>query len=88
VFFQYRVIDIREMDGDRLLKSGAIGDNLIAILARLRDDKGAVRKILRRIASLEASQRETALAQLLILAGLPALGKDRRAGSAKNADSY
>jgi len=88
VFFQYRVIDIHEMDGDRLLKSGAIGDNLIAILARLRDDKGAVRKILRRIAGLEASQRETALAQLLILAGLPALGKDRRAGSAKNADSY
>ena len=47
-----------------------IGDNIIAILARLRDDKTAVRKIVRRIADLPASDRDTALSQLLILAGL------------------
>src|SRR5580692_11460695 len=75
VRFQYRVIDIRRLDGDRLLRSGVIGDNVIAILARLRDDKGAVRKIMERIADLEASQREIALAQLLILAGLRRLAK-------------
>jgi hypothetical protein len=75
VLFQYRVIDIRRLDGDRLLQSGAIGDNVIAILARLRDDKSAVRTIMGRIAGLEASQRETALAQLLILAGLRRLAK-------------
>src|SRR5207244_1221381 len=45
-------------------------DNVIAILTRLRDHKEAVRKIVERIAGLAPTERETALAQLLILAGL------------------
>jgi hypothetical protein len=40
--------------GDRLLQSGAIGDNVIAILARLRDDKGTVGKLMEGIARQEA----------------------------------
>jgi hypothetical protein len=36
----------------------------------LRDHEGAVRKIVERIAGLEPAERETALAQLTILAGL------------------
>ena len=32
VLFQYRVIDIRDRDGDRLLESEDVGDNVIAIL--------------------------------------------------------
>ena len=43
---------------------------MIAILARLRDHRDAVRRIVERIAGLEAAERETALGQLLILAGL------------------
>ncbi len=39
VWFRYRAIDIRELDGDRLLESADIGDNVIAILARLRDHR-------------------------------------------------
>jgi hypothetical protein len=74
VKFQYRVIDIRTLNGDRLLESEAVGDNIIAILAGLRDDKGAVRKIMGRIAGLAAAEREKALAQLFILAGLRHLG--------------
>jgi hypothetical protein len=70
VCFQYRLVDIRTLDGDRLLESEGVGDNLIAILARLRDDKKAVHRILERIAGLELAERETALAQLTILAGL------------------
>jgi Domain of unknown function (DUF4351) len=70
VLFQYRLIDIRELDGDRLLESGEVGDNVIAILAGLRDHEGAVRKIVQRIAGLAAAERENALAQLTILAGL------------------
>jgi len=70
VCFQYRLVDIRTLDGDRLLESEGVGDNLIAILARLRDDKETVHRILERIASLAAAERETALAQLTILAGL------------------
>ena len=35
VSFAYRLIDIRTLDGDRLLESGEVGDNVIAILARI-----------------------------------------------------
>ena len=75
VLFQYRLIDIRTLDGDRLLESEEVGDNVIAILARLQNHKEAVRKIVERIAGLAAPERETALAQLLILAGLRRLAK-------------
>ena len=68
--FQYGLIDIRTLDGDRLLESDGLGDNVIAILARLRDDKKAVHKIVERIAGLAIAEKETALAQLMILAGL------------------
>src|SRR5580658_1551984 len=70
VWFRYRMIDIRDLDGDRLLESEQTGDNVIAILARLRDHRAAVRKIVGRIADLPGTERETALSQLLILAGL------------------
>jgi hypothetical protein len=70
VSFEYRLIDIRALDGDRLIESPDVGDNLIAILARLRDDKKAVHKIVERIAGLAAAEGETALAQLTILSGL------------------
>ena len=75
VLFEYRVIDIRSLDGDRLLESGDVGDNVIAILAGLQDHKEAVHKIMERIAGLALAEREKALAQLFILAGLRGLGK-------------
>jgi hypothetical protein len=75
LLFEYRLIDIRKLDGDRLLESEDIGDNVIAILARLRDHKEAVHKIVERIAGLAMAERETALSQLLILAGLRRLAK-------------
>jgi hypothetical protein len=68
--FRYRLIDIRELDGDRLLDSEEVGDNVIAILARLRDDRAAVRRIVQRIAGIPAAGRQPAMSQLLILAGL------------------
>jgi len=69
VWFRHRAIDIRDLDGERLLESAEVGDNVIAILARLRDQKDAVRRIVERIAGLMPSERETAFGQLLILAG-------------------
>jgi len=68
--YQYSLIDIRTVDGERLLESDQVGDNVIAILACLRDDKEAVHRIVERIAGLAMAERETALAQLMILAGL------------------
>jgi len=70
VSFRYELIDIRQLDSEVLLESEAVGDNVIAVLARLRDHKEAVHRIVERIAVLPGRERETALAQLLILAGL------------------
>jgi hypothetical protein len=68
--YQYGLIDIRTLNGDRLLDSEHLGDNVIAILAQLRADKAAVHRIVERIAGLAATERETALAQLMILGEL------------------
>lgn len=68
--FRYHAIDIRTLDSDRLLESPHVGDNVIAILARLRDQREAVRRIIERIAKLSPRGQGTALTQLLILAGL------------------
>jgi hypothetical protein len=70
ISFRYRAVDIRELDGERLLESSDVGDNVIAILARLRDHRDAVSRIVERIGALTAPDRETALRVLLILAGL------------------
>jgi len=75
VLFRYRPIDIRELDGDRLLESPETGDNVIAILARLRDQEAAIRKIVARLIGLPAAERQAALSQLVLLAGLRHLGK-------------
>jgi hypothetical protein len=69
-------VDIRELDGERLCESPAIGDNVIAILARWPNGKEAVRRILRRIAAFELEKRGKALAQVLILAGLRKLATE------------
>jgi hypothetical protein len=47
------------LDGDRLLESQDVGDHVIAVLARLRNDKGAIHKIVERIAGLARAERET-----------------------------
>jgi hypothetical protein len=65
--------DLRDLDGDVLLRSGEVGDNVIAVLARLRDQKAAVTEIVRRIAGLDAVKRDAALGQLIVLAGLRGL---------------
>ena len=72
--YSYRMVDIREFDGERLLESPRLGDNIIAILTRLPDLRGSIHRIMQRIAALEPGQREGALRRLMILAGLRRLG--------------
>jgi predicted transposase YdaD len=71
--FSYELRDMRDLDGDRLLDSADFGDNVLAVLARLRDRKAAVAEIVRRIAGLDDTQRDNTLGQLIILAGLRGL---------------
>ena len=70
VLFRYRALDIRTLEGERLLESPEVGDNVIAILTRLRDHRNAIRRIVERIAGLPVAERETAYEQLLLIAGL------------------
>src|SRR6516225_7849642 len=44
--FRYRLIDVRDLDGERLRESPEMGDNVIAILTRLRDRREALHEIL------------------------------------------
>jgi hypothetical protein len=71
--FSYELRDMRDLDGDALLESTDPGDNVLAVLGRLRDSKAAVAEIVRRVAGLDATQRDTAARQLMILAGLRGL---------------
>jgi hypothetical protein len=68
--FRFHLVDIRDLDGELLLASANPGDNVIAILTRLGNEPGAVRRMLKRIAAGLAEEREDALAELSIVAGL------------------
>ena len=68
--FHCRMMDIRELDSERLIASGAIEDNVVAVLTRLGNERVAVKQILRRIASCGPERRAEAFAELGLLAGL------------------
>ena len=70
LWFRYRALDIRELDGERLLKRDAVGDNIVALLAGCSDNRTAVRTTLKKIARLPAGEREAVLGLLMILSGL------------------
>jgi predicted transposase YdaD len=63
-------VDIRDLDGEGLLASGNIGDNVLAVLTRIGEQAKGVRRILTRIAAGPPSARDEALAELFIFAGL------------------
>ena len=75
LWYRYRLMDIRDLDGERLLGSDQIGDNILAILTRLPDLHGAVRQVMKKIVSLTPPERQNALRQMLLLSGLRHLGQ-------------
>src|SRR5215471_4988101 len=74
--YSYRLVDVRDLDGERLLKSGRVDDNIIALLTGMSDQREAARVVMQRIKRLRQGERQSALARLVILAGLrKTLGK-------------
>jgi len=71
----FRMADVRELDGASLLRSPWIGDNIIAVFARVPDSRRTVHEVLERIAGLEEGARQTAPDRLAIVAGLRKLGQ-------------
>jgi hypothetical protein len=79
VSVRFHLVDIRDLDGERLLASGNVGDGVLAVLTRIGDHLEGVRRILERIAVGPASLRDEALAELFIVAGLRKMeGEARR----------
>src|SRR5580658_2722578 len=76
--FRFHLVDIRDLDGELLLASDNPGDNVIAILTRLGNEPDAVRRVLKRIEAGHPEEREQALSELLIVAGLRKLTAEVR----------
>jgi hypothetical protein len=74
--YSYRLVDVRELDGQHLLDSPRIDDNIVAMLTRLPNARAAAQLVVQRISGLAPGEREAALDRLLILTGLrKALGR-------------
>ena len=71
--FEYRLVDIREIESEALLASDFLEDNIMAVLARFGGRREAVRRILARIGASGQAERGPAMAELMILAGLRGL---------------
>jgi hypothetical protein len=67
---EWDAVDIRDLDAERLLDSRELSDNVLAILARLRDEREAVRRIVSTCAALDGPSQAEALQQLVVLSGL------------------
>ena len=57
--YSYRLVDIRDLDGKRLLKSGRVDDNIVGLLTRLSDQRQAVRVVVQRIKRLRHGERRS-----------------------------
>jgi predicted transposase YdaD len=68
--FQYEAIDVRTLDGQPLLQSPVLEDNILALLCREGGTRATVQRILARIANLSGTAQTEALTTLSILAGL------------------
>ena len=71
--FRYRLVDVRDLDGAALLASASIGDNILAMLARLDDSVEGIRRVVRRIDKLQEPFRQEATERLLLTCGLRGL---------------
>jgi predicted transposase YdaD len=83
VSVRFQLVDIRDPDGERLLASANIGDNVLAVLTRLGEQRDAVRRILERIAAARRGERDGALAELFIVAGLRRMEDEAREEATK-----
>jgi hypothetical protein len=75
--FEYDLIDVRTLQGDELLASPSIADNMFAILCR-PNERESVRTVLERLAGLDENTRQDLFSKLSILARLHRLDRTLR----------
>lgn len=86
ISFSYELIDMRDLDGDVLLASEQVGDNVLAILTRLRDQRAAVREVVQRISLLEDTQRGNCAAPVADSGGAAGTGRGGGKGDREDAN--
>lgn len=69
-WLRYHLVDVRDLDGEALLASQSLGDNVIALLTRLGERSDTVGRILHPISAGPDAERSQAMAELLIVACL------------------
>jgi gas vesicle protein len=63
---QYKLVDIRSLDGAALLATDTIADNMLALLTRLDDPVTGIRTVLGRIMRLRRDRQRSVLEQFLL----------------------
>ncbi len=71
--YQYRVIDVREIDAAYLLEGETTEEWIFAILCKLGNPREVVGRILQMVGELPVEQQREAVAMLLVLSGLRGL---------------
>jgi predicted transposase YdaD len=70
------VVDLRTLNGEQFLESGAIADQILSVLMHVKSLRAAIRRILATIATLDGRAREEALGQLMVICGLRGIERD------------
>lgn len=68
--YKFHLLDVRDLDSEALMASTNLSDNVVAILTRLSEQPGAVRQILMKIMDGPEEERDEALTEIALLAGL------------------
>jgi len=71
--YRFEVIDIRTLDGDKMLESESLAVSLLSVLAKNRDPLTALARIIMRLAGLMPERRKDIMQRFLILAGMRGL---------------
>ena len=72
--FTFRLIDIREFDGEPLIQSKDLGDNMLAMLTKA-DQEIVLRKVEAGLKKLPPGKREEAALRFVVISGLRGLEK-------------
>jgi hypothetical protein len=80
---RFCLIDARDLDGESLLASADLGDNIVSILTRRGERPDTLREILERIKNGPSENREEALAEFAVIAGLRKLSAEVRKEATK-----
>ncbi len=70
--FEFRLLDMREFDGEPLLSSEDLGDNMLALLTRCDQDR-VLRRVEERLRKLPGGEKEEAARLFVVISGLRAL---------------